>query len=664
MKCHFCGSTDIVFLTDQGDKFTVEKSNICRNCGLAFLQPRMSDEEVENYYLLDQYSSDFRDETSPSEEKRVRSQVVAKERWLTILEYVPDGKGKLLDIGCSSGEFLARAPAEFDVYGIDPSTGFARSQETDRANIRVGYFPEESFRDVVPEFDVITIYHTLEHAINPRDMLKHAYSRLKPDGLLFLEYPDLNKASLRIRLQPSYFQKSHLYDFSLFNLAPVLSKIGFSLEYFAFYRQYPFDKNVFIVCRKTTPETMYQIDPVQAKDLVHRLGIKLKQLYLIRDTPLRVVHIASHNINVGDGAISAGIRRMISEMCSTNIEFFNIDIVDYISANRALNAEDINSHRPDVVLVGGGGTIDGHEARNLTGTALMMPMSEIEKVNAKFGFIALGHNAFRNQDFHNKDILINFIEFCHANDFPFSVRMDRSFERLETLLERDLSGLVRRVPDPGFFVPPQDSRMSMYTPMDRKRIIIQMAIDNYGHRFSLDSLPENANELVVRFSSGLVSFIESVVKRFNTDIVIAMHTLDDLMSAALLVSKLEEQLRRIAVRVTPVIHPTYAPWFFKAYADADLAIGMRGHSVICPIGLGTPTIAISTHDKVEGFMSEIDCDRWSLNPLSEKFWWDLKCRTDELLDDPSRQQDIVARSTSEWHLILDDFLADCLKDIV
>lgn len=46
-------------------------------------------------------------------------------------------------------------------------------------------------------------------------------------------------------------------------------------------------------------------------------------------------------------------------------------------------------------------------------------------------------------------------------------------------------------------------------------------------------------------------------------------------------------------------------YFFDAYKKASVVIGMRGHSVICGVGLNTPTIALSSHSKVKGFMNMV-----------------------------------------------------------
>ena len=662
MQCHICSSEDIKFLTAEGDKFTNERSNLCMNCGLVFLHPRMTDDEIHEYYLTDLFSRDFREEIQPSEEKRVRSRMRAKTQWITIGEHVPK-VGKILDIGCSSGEFLAYAPDEYELYGVDPSTGFAESQESDSAQVRVGYFPEESFQDTVDKFDIITIFHTLEHVTNPREVLKGIHDRLTDDGTLIIEYPDVFRASYRPKFLKTYFQKSHFYDFSMFNLGPFLERNGFSIEFFAFYKNFPSDKNSILVCKKKVIETPFNYDPKQAEEMFKRISLKFKQVFLVRDLPLKIAHFASHNINIGDGAITVGIRNILSELYSSHVDFINLDIVDFTYKGTHISAKDINQFKPDLVLVGGGGTIDGHQARNLTGTAFMMPPEEMLKTKARFAFVALGHNAFQDQEFFNKEVLSDFIDFCSVNDYPFSVRMDRSFERMEQLLNRDLGKLISRVPDPGFFVVADEDANMYYTPWERKRVIIQIAFDAYTNRFGEGKDHLNWEKNIDRFIGIMGRAVSSLIREQNLDILLSSHTLDDLAASVMIANQLDERLRRIFVHTTPVAHPVFASMFFRAYADANLAIGMRGHSVICPIGLGTPTVAISTHDKVSGFMDEIDCGEWSLDPASKYFEDELQAAIQELSTKPELQLNKVNTNTHIWKDLLREFFIESLSGI-
>jgi SAM-dependent methyltransferase len=94
-------------------------------------------------------------------------------------------KGKLLDIGCSDGAFLAWAQGQgFDAYGIDVDTNALERARKITENVWpmqldqfVCYARERDFR-----FDVVTMFEVLEHQPQPRQFLSDALTLLSSDG--------------------------------------------------------------------------------------------------------------------------------------------------------------------------------------------------------------------------------------------------------------------------------------------------------------------------------------------------------------------------------------------------------------------------------------------------------------------------------------------------
>ena len=664
MECLICGSDDIDFLTDEGDKFTVEKSHICTNCGLIFIHPVMDD--VDNYYLHDEFSKDFRGCVEPDDEKRKSNEDLAKVRWDAMRGTVKTG-GKLLEIGSSSGEFLNEAASSYEsAYGIDASTGYALA--TNRKTpfeVFVGLFPDDLPDWMNGPFGAIVSFHTLEHVVDPRGFLNAVWDRLEDDGVFALEYPDVSRASLRPAFHPQYFQKSHLFDFSLFNLIPLLFQTGFEVVSFATYDGYPRDKNILLLCKKIQPIKDVVYDRKSAGELQDRIKIKFKKASIVKKDSLRIVHVASHHINVGDGAITSGIRRVIGEIFPNPVQYVNLDIVDFGYFGSEIPPELINSYEPDFVLVGGGGTIDGHQMRTLNGTAFTMSMEGIDKLDAPIGFVGLGHNQYRHQEFFNIDVLDRFLDFCYDRDIPFSVRDDGSFGRLSRMLLRDdIGDLISVVPDPGFFVEASENIPSPVFPLhDAPRVVVQLAVDAYKHRFGGDNTDYEKNSL--DFINRMSTYVGYLIDMHGASVALATHTLSDLEAALLVLRNIDRKKSRMHVRITGVYHPVYAPMFFKTYAEADLVVGMRGHSVICAAGLGTPVIPISTHDKISGFSGQAGLSQWTLEPpLGDLGYNSLTSMTDSLLiGDDEKQLSIVADKTVDWHDELTTFLTRCLSAI-
>lgn len=106
--------------------------------------------------------------------------------------------GTLLDLGCSSGSFLASMGSErWKLYGIEMSAESARkAEELSGAQVFVGEildapFPHESF-------DVITCFDVLEHLYEPRQVMAHVAEWLKPGGIFYVLVPNVDSAEGRV----------------------------------------------------------------------------------------------------------------------------------------------------------------------------------------------------------------------------------------------------------------------------------------------------------------------------------------------------------------------------------------------------------------------------------------------------------------------------------
>jgi hypothetical protein len=95
----------------------------------------------------------------------------------------------LLDIGTGDGEFLdvARA-AGYDVVGTEPSATGAGLASARGHDVRTGTLEEIDFGD--RRFDLVTVWHVLEHVSRPGNFLLRAHRLLRPGGLLFVAVPN------------------------------------------------------------------------------------------------------------------------------------------------------------------------------------------------------------------------------------------------------------------------------------------------------------------------------------------------------------------------------------------------------------------------------------------------------------------------------------------
>jgi 2-polyprenyl-3-methyl-5-hydroxy-6-metoxy-1,4-benzoquinol methylase len=99
------------------------------------------------------------------------------------------GKGRMLDVGCSSGARMTSMKAlGWEVSGIEFSEEVARIARKEHERVFAGDILAAPFPG--HSFDLVTCYHVLEHVTNPRAVLEKMISWLAPGGRLVLEMPN------------------------------------------------------------------------------------------------------------------------------------------------------------------------------------------------------------------------------------------------------------------------------------------------------------------------------------------------------------------------------------------------------------------------------------------------------------------------------------------
>lgn len=197
----------------------------CIHCGLIFLQPQPS-----RNFLHDHYQ-DYLPADPPGIERwrQLMAQVFAKSARL-IEEEIPV-PGRLLDVGCGHGFFLAEmARRGWQVEGIEIS---ARGLRYARNNLGLQVSEKPLPRPDWPDncFDVITLFYVIEHLQDPMAVLREARRLLRNGGLLLLRWPHtapivrlLKPWADRLKL---YQAPSHLFDFSPMTIYKILDQLDF-----------------------------------------------------------------------------------------------------------------------------------------------------------------------------------------------------------------------------------------------------------------------------------------------------------------------------------------------------------------------------------------------------------------------------------------------------
>jgi len=204
----------------------------CRACSRLLLDPRPAPRALPEAYGETYYGAGSR-KFVPAIERFVDWFRDRRARLAERLLGRKDGKGaRVLDIGCGSGQFLARLIERgFEGHGTELSaaTG-ARASTIPGLHLRVGDLEPESYP--AQGFDLISIWHVLEHLPEPDQALRLCHGWLREDGVLLIAVPNADSWQAKL-FGGSWFHLDpprHLYHFNRRSLGSALERAGFRIE--------------------------------------------------------------------------------------------------------------------------------------------------------------------------------------------------------------------------------------------------------------------------------------------------------------------------------------------------------------------------------------------------------------------------------------------------
>lgn len=223
VKCDLCGADDTSLLFKARDinqakrgLFNVVK---CKKCGLVYVNPRPTKREIGKFYPETYYVGPADAESGIDKFQYIRMKKIKKFK----------KSGKILDVGCGPGYFLAVAKKNgWQAHGVEVSkiaADYAKKKfgiKVFAGELRQADYPDEYF-------DVVTLWHVLAHLPNPSETLAEVNRILKKDGLLVATVPNISGFQAKV-FKEYWFHLDvprHLYFFEPGVLRQMLRKSGF-----------------------------------------------------------------------------------------------------------------------------------------------------------------------------------------------------------------------------------------------------------------------------------------------------------------------------------------------------------------------------------------------------------------------------------------------------
>jgi SAM-dependent methyltransferase len=232
-NCPACGAANPQFSFQCTDHFlTKERFDIlhCTVCCVFFTYPQPGTEEIGRYYRSEKYIS-HSDTSKGIVNKMYRfvRGISVQNKFRLVSRY--SSRGSLLDIGCGTGHLLrAFADKGWETRGIEPGEE-ARGYAVDKFGLKV---EDEPALATLPDasFDVVSMWHVLEHVHDVRERMKQVKRLLKEDGLAVVALP--NHAAWDAKhygpLWAAWDVPRHLYHFNREAVAKLARESGFVVK--------------------------------------------------------------------------------------------------------------------------------------------------------------------------------------------------------------------------------------------------------------------------------------------------------------------------------------------------------------------------------------------------------------------------------------------------
>lgn len=203
VACYYCGNSSFSPLVIAQDDLTGKPGDFrfvtCDQCGLAYQTPRIPLERIGEWYDDEYISHRKKTQWGPltwfyrrGMDKHDRDKERLVSRYIKL-----NSSSRVLDVGCGAGTFLAWLKRHHGVQaeGVDfkdlsSLPGFSSFQ------FHQGLFYEQPLADNA--YDLITMWHFLEHCYDPLRSLATARRILAPEGRLVIEVPRLDSVSFKL----------------------------------------------------------------------------------------------------------------------------------------------------------------------------------------------------------------------------------------------------------------------------------------------------------------------------------------------------------------------------------------------------------------------------------------------------------------------------------
>lgn len=236
-SCYLCGGTELK--KRDGKVRDNESLDIfeCKKCGLVFLSS------------FEHISDNFYQESNMHSDKEISIDEVLKScetddlRKYRQYEEVILNKD-ILDFGCGCGGFLLKAKKRAkSCCGIELERKYQEHYKKNHLEVF------SSILDCDKKFDIIFMFHVVEHLINPVKIINDLKKHLKPNGRIIIETPNSEDALLTLYKNKGFktftYWGCHVFLYNQNTLGQLANKSGLTVDYVKQFQRYPLSNHLY-----------------------------------------------------------------------------------------------------------------------------------------------------------------------------------------------------------------------------------------------------------------------------------------------------------------------------------------------------------------------------------------------------------------------------------
>ena len=241
-KCYLCGCTEFNKRPGSVRDRPELKVFECASCGLVFLSSFAHIKE--GFYE----SSEMYGEEMPGIETWLKETAWDDERRFQYLKTALPNL-KLLDFGCGAGGFFLKArELAATAHGVEPEIRLSSHYQSH------GLTVFQNFSDIPNDirgggYDIITMFHVLEHIPDPKAILGELSEMLTDDGQIIVEVPNADDALLTLYNNSPFshftYWSCHLFLFTAKTLQILFDQVNLKANYIKQIQRYPLSNHLY-----------------------------------------------------------------------------------------------------------------------------------------------------------------------------------------------------------------------------------------------------------------------------------------------------------------------------------------------------------------------------------------------------------------------------------